>query len=98
MSANTFAAPLDLNNDNTAEPETSGADNNATTTATTSDATTQAAPTGTNVNDQVTASNYKLSNKTVDANDSGSTDMSVDLTVADSVKSGDYFNVKFLNI
>ncbi|ANZ34538.1 fibronectin-binding protein FnbA [Staphylococcus carnosus] len=59
------------------------------------DATAQAAPAGTNVNDQVTASNYKLSTKTVDANDSGSTDMSVDLSVADSVKSGDYFTVQF---
>ncbi|RZI00702.1 YSIRK-type signal peptide-containing protein, partial [Staphylococcus condimenti] len=83
--AQTFAA-TGAESNATAQAESTGAD---------SGATAQAEPTGVNVNDKVTASNYQLSNKTIQANDSQGTDMSVDLKIDNGVKAGDYFTVQF---
>ncbi|EOD8080180.1 MSCRAMM family adhesin clumping factor ClfB, partial [Staphylococcus aureus] len=49
---------------------------------------------GTNVNDKVTASNFKLEKTTFDPNQSGNTFMAANFTVTDKVKSGDYFTAK----
>lgn len=96
--AQTFAA-TGADSDATAQAEPTNAESGATaqaeSTDTDSGATAQAEPTGVNVNDKVTASNYQLSNKTIQANDSQGTDMSVDLKVDNSVKAGDYFTVQF---
>lgn len=55
----------------------------------------QAAPTGNNVDGDVTASNIQIGPNSIQANDSESTYMSADLAIADSVQAGDYFNVQF---
>ncbi|MFZ8360268.1 Ig-like domain-containing protein, partial [Staphylococcus aureus] len=49
---------------------------------------------GTNVNGQVTASDFKLEKTTFDPNQSGNTFMAAKFTVTGQVKAGDYFTAK----